>query len=204
MKKNKKKKNIHRIVYVKKFPRGKFQIIVIDPPWDYMDQGKAGKRGASQQYETLTLPELIMLPIERLATPNCVLFIWYTDTHKIEAHAMAKAYGFNPKKDAFVWVKITKDGKDFRKMLGRHTRTNAEYVLIATKGKMLKRYNKGISQIIATVPQGHSKKPEELLIRIEMLYESKTNKRKKIELFRRGKRSQVRKGWRVWGKEVYG
>ena len=77
--------------------------------------------------------------------------------------------------------------------MGNWTRSNAEICLLAVKGKP-KRINAGIRQIVESVPEGHSKKPDEVRERIEKL----CGKTLRLELFAR----QKTKGWSCHGDEL--
>lgn len=181
----------------KGFPKKKFKVIYLDPPYKYRDKGNAGERGASHKYKTLSLTELILLPVERICTRNCAIFMWVTFPMLMDGYALLKAWGFQKTNVAFVWVKLSKRGT-YKMGLGHMTRSNAELVLIAVKGHP-KRKSKGVNQIVATVPEEHSRKPEEVRKRIETLM----GKVSRIELFaRRTKKLNTIRGWTRWGLEA--
>ena len=77
--------------------------------------------------------------------------------------------------------------------MGRWTRANAEVCLLATKGKP-KRINAGVRQIIESVPEKHSKKPDIVRDKIVDL----VGELPRVELFARNETD----GWDVWGNEV--
>lgn len=182
---------------MKKLPQKRYKVIYVDPPWKYKDQGKSGKRGASQQYQTMTLDQMIEIPIETIAKNDAVMFMWFTDTHILEAYALARAWGFEPKRIGFVWVKVTKDFEKQRIMLGRYTRSNAEFVMIATRGQIPKRKSNSVRSIVFAVPGKHSVKPDEVRKRITKLYGNVS----RIELFAR-KRKHLNDGWDYWGNQA--
>lgn len=78
--------------------------------------------------------------------------------------------------------------------MGFYTRQNAEFCLIATKGKGVKRMNNAIHQIIETPIEEHSKKPSCVRNKIVEL----CGDLPRIELFAR----QHAEGWDCWGNEV--
>ena len=78
--------------------------------------------------------------------------------------------------------------------LGYYTRANAEYCLIATKGKVLTRKSRSVSSVIISHIERHSKKPDEVRKRIVELY----GDRPRIELFAR----DIADGWDCFGNEV--
>jgi len=179
-------------------PKKKFTIIYADLPWPYRDKGAAGKRGASQHYNTIELVDLINFPIEKIAARNCALFLWAVDPMLPEAMAVLKAWGFQFKRVAFVWVKTTIDGKKYKMGLGRYTRSNAEFVLLGLRGHV-KVVNHSVSQIVAESPRGHSVKPDEVRNRIVKLLGQVS----RIEIFARGDKKYLPKGWQYWGDEIH-
>ena len=174
--------------------RRKYQLIYADPPWQYNDKGNAGKRGASHKYSTMELAELILLPVEKIASKNCLLAMWHVGPMPLEALAVMKAWGFRlSTMKGFTWHKLNKkSGTDFFGM-GHKTRGNTEDCLFAVRGKP-KIKNHSISQIIHAPVGRHSEKPEEARIRLEKLM----GKVPRIELFAREKHV----GWHVFGDEV--
>ena len=52
-----------------------YNVIYADPPWTYKDQAQAGKRGVGFKYKTLTKAALKALPVQKLAKPDCALFL---------------------------------------------------------------------------------------------------------------------------------
>ena len=172
----------------------KYKIIYADPPWTYrVWTAKGGHKSASAHYPVMDTKEICKIPISNIADEDSILFLWATYPNLLDAFEVIKAWGFEYKTVAFTWVKIYKSGKPVIG-LGYWTRANAEICLLATKGHP-KRINSGVSQIIMSVPEEHSKKPDEVRDRIVMLMGDLP----RIELFAR----QKPEGWDVWGNEVY-
>jgi N6-adenosine-specific RNA methylase IME4 len=172
----------------------KYKIIYADPPWSYRVWAKeTGGRTARSHYRVMSVEEIYKLPVNNIVDNNSILFLWATYPNLPEAFEVIKAWGFEYKTVAFTWVKIYKSGKPVIG-LGYWTRANAEICLLATKGHP-KRINSGVSQIIMSVPEEHSKKPDEVRNRIVTLMGDLP----RIELFAR----QKPEGWDVWGNEVY-
>jgi len=140
----------------------------------------------------MSLDEIKNLPINEITDDDCFLFIWITFPNLNIVFDVIKAWGFNYKTVAFTWVKKYKSGKNFMGM-GNWTRSNAEICLLATKGKP-KRINAGIRQIIESVPEKHSKKPDEVRDRIVEL----CGDLPRLEMFARKKSLK----WETWGNEV--
>lgn len=175
------------------FPNKKYQIVYADPPWSYNDKASAGKRGASFKYPTQEKEWLRKLPVPLLADTDCVLFLWVTMPLLDEGLELIKAWGFEYKTVAFTWVKKNKKADSWFFGMGNWTRSNSELCLIGIKGK-IKRKSAGISSVVATPIQEHSKKPDCVREKIVELMGDLP----RIELFARQKTN----GWDVWGNEV--
>ena len=198
----------------------RYNIIYADPAWTFEDKNRNGNRGAACKYEVMTLEQMKLLSVPKLAAENCALFMWWVPSQA--ARALAEAWGFSVKTmNAFTWVKMNKHWlKDLKKRirsgelniddideasalqlllqstkmgLGRHTRGNTESCLIALKGKN-QRINGGVRQLIFAPLREHSRKPDEAVTRIEQLYGDLP----RIELFSR----QTRTGWDCWGNQT--
>jgi len=182
-----------------KLPNKKYKIICADPPWDYQSAWKrphsatSGIWGLAQNhYPSLTVEEIKNLPVNKISDEDCFLFMWAVFPQLQEALDVIKAWGFEYKTVAFTWIKKNKKGGNAIGM-GWYTRANAEVCLLAKKGKP-KVINHGVRQIIESVREKHSKKPDEVGDRIVQL----CGDLPRIELFAR---KRV-KGWDYWGNEV--
>lgn len=125
---------------------------------------------------------------------DAALLMWATAPVLPEALAVMQAWGFAYKTIAFVWVKTTKQPGGYAVGLGHYTRSNAEVVLLGTRGKP-ERLSHAVRQIIAEPRGEHSRKPDEAYRRIEALFAGPY-----IELFAR----RAREGWAAWGNEASG
>lgn len=173
----------------------RYSIIYADPPWQfktYSDKGKG--RSAERHYPTMTKTEIQQLPIDRISADNSVLLLWVTAPCLIEGLDLIRAWGFSYKTVAFTWVKQNKKSDSFFTGMGYYTRSNAEFCLLATKGKVLERKSHSVSSVLCTHIERHSKKPDEARERIVTLFGDIP----RIELFAR----QHSDGWDCWGNEV--
>ena len=175
------------------FPRGKHEIILADPPWNYKDKANAGKRGASHKYMTQSDNWIKNLPVEKIAADDAVLFLWVTMPFLPVGLEVMESWGFKFKTNAFTWVKTTKDGKGVKWGMGNWTRSNAELCLLGVRGKP-KRVDAGVHSLVLTTPGKHSEKPKEVHDRIVKLM----GPLKRVELFARRREP----GWKCWGNEV--
>lgn len=169
----------------------KYQVIYADPPWQYRNGSVQG--AARNHYQTMGDEDLYRLPIQELTAEDCILFLWCTFPKMPEALALIEAWGFTFKTTAFVWVKQNKSGDGYFFGLGWWTRSNAEICLLAVKGKP-KRKSAGISQLIISPVEEHSKKPDQTREKIVELVGDVP----RLELFAR----QKAEGWDSWGNEV--
>lgn len=173
----------------------RYSIIYADPPWQfktYSDKGKG--RSAERHYPTMTKTEIQQLPIDRISADDSVLLLWVTAPCLIEGLDLIRAWGFSYKTVAFTWVKQNKKSDSFFTGMGYYTRSNAEFCLLATKGKVLERKSHSVSSVLCTHIEKHSKKPDEARERIVTLFGDIP----RIELFAR----QHSDGWDCWGNEV--
>lgn len=176
---------------------GGFDVLYADPCWRYNVQG--GRGAADKQYKTMSLAELIMLPVEQLAAPDSVLFLWGVFPMLFEAGALMKAWSFEYKNCGFIWVKTNKLQPTPFFGMGHWTRGNAEFCLMGVRGKP-KRVDAAVQQIVednlVVAPVGeHSEKPAEVRDRISRLMGADKSS---IELFARAQAP----GWECWGDQV--
>ena len=171
-----------------------YEIIYCDPPWRYAVWSKKGLgSSAENHYQTMPISEICALPVSDIAAPDCALFLWATCPNLPQALAVIEAWGFVFKTVAFVWIKKNKKADSLFWGLGYWTRANAEFCLLAIKGKP-KRISKSVHQVIMSPIEAHSQKPAEARQRIVDLMGNLP----RIELFAR----TYSDGWDVWGNEV--
>lgn len=169
----------------------KYNIIYADPPWQYARSKVQG--AAEKHYRTMSVDDICQLPIAEICGKDCILFMWATFPQLKEALQVIKAWGFNYKTVAFVWLKQNKSGIGWFYGLGFWTRGNAEICLLATKGQP-KRKSAKVHQFIISPLRGHSQKPDEARDKIVEL----VGDLPRVELFAREKAD----GWDTWGNEV--
>lgn len=176
----------------------KYNIIYVDPPWHfskgvYQDNGRTD-REMKDQYHTETKAGIEGLYIKGISQDDAALFLWVTDSHLIDGIDLIKKWGFKYRTIAFIWHKVTKNGKTCANV-GAWTMKNCEICLLGVKGNMLqhKKVN-NIFQIVIEERTKHSRKPEKVRQNIELLFGDLP----RIELFARNKSE----GWDVWGNEV--
>lgn len=174
--------------------KGKFKTILADPPWRFQNStGKvAPEHKRLARYPTLSLQEILDIPINTVADETCHLYLWVPNALLAEGLETMKKWGFTYKSN-IVWYKIRKDGGPDGRGVGFYFRNVTELVLFGIKGKM-RTLQPGRNQvnIITSRKREHSRKPDELYPIIEGCSPGPY-----LELFARGKRS----GWTVWGNQ---
>lgn len=175
----------------------KYDLILCDPPWEYQDtRGKQARFGGIP-YETMSLDDLIRLPVKRICQHDCIMLMWSTGPMINDAMILMQSWGFKFKTIVFTWVKTTKNLlKTDSKGLGAYTLTNPEFLLLGTIGHP-KRVSKAVDSIIFAPRIKHSHKPAEVINKIECLFGKHLNK---IEIFAREKTEC----WDCWGLEIDG
>ena|ERR1700722_7309022 len=104
-----------------------------------------------------------------------------------------KAWGFEYKTN-IVWLKVRKDGGPDGRGVGFYYRNVTELVLFGTRGHLrTAQAGRRMVNVIATMKQRHSQKPDELYDMIEHCSPAPF-----LELFARS----TRRGWTQWGDEI--
>ena len=135
----------------------KYNIIYADPPWQYRVWSKKGQgRSAESHYPTMSNKELAQLPVSKICEKDCVLLLWVTAPCFEQGLELIKAWGFTYKTVAFTWVKQNKKNEDFFTGMGYYTRANAEFCLLATKGKTLERKSRAVKSVVCSHIERHS------------------------------------------------
>ncbi len=171
-----------------------YNIIYADPPWQYSKNADTqNTRDVEFHYDTMPTKDICKIPVRELAANNSILFMWATFPKLQDGLDVIKAWGFEYKTCAFVWVKKNKKAQTPFWGMGSWTRSNAEICLLATKGKP-KRNRADIHQLIYAPIEVHSKKPNETRKHIISL----CGDLPRIELFSR----QAPMGWDYYGNGV--
>lgn len=170
-----------------------YQVIYADPPWMYKDKASSGRRGAEYKYPCMTQKELIALPVNDISAPNSLLFMWSTFPMIQESLELIRAWGFQYKTLAFLWVKLNRKSLTPFWGMGNWTRSNPEVCLLGVKGKP-QRISKSVHSVIMSPIMKHSQKPQEARDRIVQLVGDVP----RVEMFAR----EADKGWDTWGNQA--
>jgi len=159
--------------------------IVIDPPWDWGDEGDQDQFGrARPDYATMTLPQLLEFPVGELATPDAHLYMWITNRSLPKGFELMDRWGFRYV-TMLTWVKPSFG-------MGNYFRGSTEHVLFGVKGSlMLNRKDLGTHFEAPRGDRGHSAKPDAFYDIVESASPGPW-----LELFSR----HDREGWTSWPK----
>lgn len=174
----------------------KFKTILADPPWRF--QNKTGKVAPEHRrlsrYGTMSLPEIMELPVADVAQDTAHLYLWVPNALLPEGLAVMKAWGFQYKSN-IIWHKIRKDGGSDGRGVGFYFRNVTEVILFGVRGKNARTLAAGRRQVnlFGTRKREHSRKPDEQYDIIEACSPGPY-----LELFARGTRPK----WTVWGNQA--
>lgn len=174
---------------------GQFGTVLADPPWQFSNRtGKmAPEHRRLSRYSTMTLDEIMALPVSQMALPQSHLYLWVPNALILEGLEVMKRWGFTYKTN-LVWFKIRQDGGPDGRGVGFYFRNVTELILFGTRGS-LRTLDPGRRQvnIITSRKREHSRKPDELYNIIE-----KCSPGPYLELFARHSRPR----WTQWGNEI--
>jgi len=173
---------------------GPFSTIYADPPWRF--QNRTGKMAPEHQrllrYPTMTLEEILELPVNRLAASEAHLYLWVPNALLAEGLEVLRRWGFTYKTN-LVWYKTRKDGGPDGRGVGFYFRNVTELVLFGVRGSM-RTLQPGRRQVnlLPSRKREHSRKPDEMYEIVEACSPGPY-----LELFAR----HPRPGWVQWGNE---
>lgn len=179
-----------------------YSTIVADPPWQYDGQGPVGSGdpgvndhsrnvGAAALYSTMSADEIAALPVAALAAGDAHLYLWTTNAFMVEAHAIARAWGFIPK-TILTWVKVHHDDPARVSMkTGYYFRGATEHAVFAVRGSLPLQIDEGVPTAFLWPRTSHSVKPDAFGDLVE-----RVSPGPHVELFCR----RPRFGWDSWGK----
>jgi N6-adenosine-specific RNA methylase IME4 len=165
---------------------GTFQAIVVDPPWDWGDEGDVSQLGRGEPtFGTMPLDELKALPVGGRAADDCHLYLWITNRSLLKGSTLLDAWGFRYV-TCLTWCKPSFG-------MGNYFRGSTEQILFGVRGSLgLLRKDVG-TWFQAARGEQHSSKPAEFFELVESCSPGPW-----LEMFSRSERP----GWVAWGAEV--
>lgn len=174
----------------------KYQTIYADPPWQFQNRtGKAApEHKRLRRYSTMTLDEIMQLPVQDIAEEKSHLYLWVPNALLPDGLAVMQAWGFTYKTN-IIWEKVRQDGYPDGRGVGFYFRNVTEILLFGIRGKNNRTLQPARTQVnlIRSKKREHSRKPDEFIPLIESCSGGPY-----IELFARGDRV----GWDMWGNQA--
>ena len=163
-------------------PEGNFDVIAIDPPWNYGTKYDPESRRIANPYPEMSQEELLKINLP--AKDDCILWLWTTNSFMRDAYELLEEWGFTPK-TILTWNKVNMG-------VGHWLRNVTEHCILAVKGSPVWT-NKTFTTLLTEKRSVHSKKPESFYQMVDKICYGR-----KLEYFSRNKRD----GWEVFGDEV--
>jgi N6-adenosine-specific RNA methylase IME4 len=161
---------------------GKYDVIVIDPPWAYGTEYNPEGRRVASPYPEMSLEQIGNINIP--ASNDCVLWLWTTHKFMRYSFELLDKWGFQDKA-ILTWVKD-------RIGIGSWLRSQTEFCIMAVKGSP-KITLTNQSTVLNAPLREHSRKPDEFYKMVDSLCVGR-----KLDYFSREKRD----GWSQYGNEV--
>lgn len=169
--------------------QARFATILIDPPWDFREEGDDDVYGRTRPtYAQMSDAQIAALPVADLADVDCHLYLWITNRSLLTGKGwrLCEGWGFRPV-TLLTWCKPSIG-------VGNYFRNNTEHLVFAVKGSQpLKRQDVGTWFEAPRGSLGHSSKPDHAYTLIESCSPGPY-----LELFARA----ARDGWAVWGADA--
>ena len=167
--------------------------ILADPGIAFQAYSTKGEgRSPQRHYRCSPLDELMHLPVAEIAAENCFLFLWVPLRSVDLVKPLMQGWGFVFSGSAFTWAKLNKSGIGWFMGNGHTTRKNVEICWLGRRGSP-ERVSAGVRELIIAPVREHSRKPDEVYMRIEEFCDGPY-----LELFAR----QCWPGWTCVGDEV--
>lgn len=181
----------------------RYATVVADPPWPYDSPGghltaspthRPNSYGRSapdsrKRYGAMSIEELCALNVP--SAENAHLYLWTTNSFVVEAHEIARAWGFRPI-TICTWGKVQPDGRPSMKT-GNYFRGATEHVVFAVKGKLPFPTDRPTPTLWLWPRLAHSIKPDAFYDLVESLSPGPY-----LEMFSR----RARLGWETWGDQA--
>ncbi len=175
---------------------GGWRTVLLDPPWPYRQKltGPRARGGAEKHYPSLTVEEILSLPVGEILALDSQVWLWTTNSHIHTALHCLEAWNLEYK-TMFTWVK-------HHFGIGFWLRGQTEDCLLAVQGNPRGKLNgphgaTGSNRSTALFAKrlAHSQKPDAAYGLIESVSEEP-----RVELFAKRRRE----GWHMWGDQLAG
>lgn len=181
--------------------RQEYRTIVADPPWPYNLTGTRSSTAhrpnasahvasaAPERYGAMSIADLCAL--RPPTADDAHLYLWTTNAFMVEAHQIARAWGFKTK-TICTWGKIQADGITPSHRMGHYFRGATEHWIFGVRGK-LRLARTDLPTLFLWPRYPHSVKPDAFYDLVESASPGPY-----LEMFSR----RARLGWDTWGDEA--
>jgi N6-adenosine-specific RNA methylase IME4 len=167
-------------------PVGQFSTIVVDPPWDWNDEGDQDQMGrARPTYSTMPYSEIKDLPIPDLSMTNAHIYLWITNRSLPKGFSLLEHWGFRYI-TCLTWCKPSFG-------MGNYYRGSTEQILFGVKGSLPLLIRNLGTWFAAPRGKQHSEKPQAFYEMVESASPGPW-----LDMFAR----KERLGWVAWGAET--
>lgn len=178
---------VQGVTPIQEYTQGqRFKTVVIDPPWDWGDEGDVDQFGRGRPtYDTMSIDQLAEMPIGDIAEDNAHLYLWITNRSLPKGFQLMERWGFRYV-TMLTWCKPSIG-------MGNYFRGSTEHMLFGVRGS-LPLIERNIGTWFEAKRGGqHSSKPDEAYELIE-----RASPGPWIDVFSR----RDRKGWVTWGEQA--
>jgi len=163
-----------------------FATIVVDPPWDWGDEGDVSQFGRGKTtYGAMSHEQLLAFPLGQYAATDSHLYLWITNRSLPKGFSLIEAWGYRYV-TCLTWCKPSIG-------MGNYFRGSTEHLLFGVRGSLpLKRKDVG-TWFAAPRGKQHSEKPTALYELIESCSPGPY-----LDIFSRRERDD----WLCWGGEL--
>lgn len=163
-----------------------YQTIVIDPPWDWGDEGDVDQYGRARPvYATMPIEQIAALPVGQFAQANAHIYLWITNRSLPKGFDILTGWGFRYV-TMLTWVKPSFG-------MGNYFRGSTEHVLFGVRGSLSLLRHDVPTHFTAPRPGIHSDKPDTFYELVQTCSPGPW-----LEMFARTERP----GWTPWGADV--
>lgn len=169
-------------------PAGRFQCIVIDPPWPIqkIETQRRPDQGVQLDYPVMSLDDIAAIPVGDKAADDCHLYLWVTHKYLPAGLELMEAWGFRYQ-CVMTWWKHTG-------MSPYSWMYDTEHVLFGRRGNLpLDKMGMRLYFDAPNTRNRHSKKPDVFYERVIA-----ASPGPRLEMFARDQRD----GFTAWGNEV--
>jgi len=139
---------------------GPYRVIVIDLPWPYEKRDEDPSHEGVRPYHSMSVEEICAVKVASIAHEDCILWMWVTNHHVLEALELLDAWGFELK-TILTWAKD-------RMGTGDWLRGQTEHCIMAVRGKPVVTLTNQTTLLHAP-GRAHSQKPVEFYDLVESL-----------------------------------